>query len=103
VCLNFLHFAEQPLKQLFNLSLYSCKTMKRHRHALTLSEKYVIVSFWKSYKYLSQKDVALRFGIPTTTLGDMLKMQQKLKSLLKRAATVLMQSDIGRPDSTTST
>jgi len=103
VCLTFLHFAEQRLKQLFTFSLYSCKTMKRHRHALTLSKKYEIVSFWESNEYLSQRDIALPFGIPTSTLGDMLKIQQKLKSLLKTAAIVLTQSDRGRPDSTTST
>jgi uncharacterized membrane protein YhhN len=52
--------------------------MKRHRHALTLSKKYETVSFWESNKHLSQRDIAIRFGIPTSTLGDMLKMQQKL-------------------------
>jgi hypothetical protein len=104
VCLTFLHFAEQHLKQLFTFSLYSCKTMKCHRHASTLSKKYEIISCWESNKHLSQRDTALCFGIPTSTLGDMLKkMQQKLKSLLKTAAIVLMQSDKGRPDSTTST
>ena len=80
VCLSFLHFAEQPLEQLFSFSLYSCKTTKRHRHALTLSKKYEIVSFWESHENLSQKDIAQRFGIPTSTLGDMLRIQQKLKS-----------------------
>jgi hypothetical protein len=53
VCLSFLHFAKQPLKQL--------KTMKRHRHALNFSKKYEIVSFWESHKHLSQKDIAQRF------------------------------------------
>jgi hypothetical protein len=78
-CLTFLHFAEKHLKQLSTFSLYSCKTMKCHRHALTLSKKYEIVSFWESNKHLSQRDISLCFGIPTSTLGDMLKMQQKLK------------------------
>jgi uncharacterized membrane protein YhhN len=100
---KFLHFAEQLLEQLFTFWLCSCKTLKRHRHALTLSKKYEIVSFWESNKHLSQRDIALSFGIPTSTLGDMLKMQQKLKGLLKTAAIVLTQSDRGRSASTTST
>jgi hypothetical protein len=65
LCLTFLHFSEQRLKQLFTFSLYSCKTMKRHRHVLTLSKKYETVSFWESNKHLSQRDIALRFGSPT--------------------------------------
>jgi hypothetical protein len=79
VCLTFFHFAEQHLKQLFTLSLYSCKTMKRHRHALTLSKKYEIVSFWESNKHLSQRDIVLHFGIPTSTLGDRLKNATNIK------------------------
>jgi hypothetical protein len=79
VCLTFLHFAEQCLKQLFIFLLYSCKTMKCHCHALTLSKKYEIVSFWKSNKHLSQRDIALCFGIPTSMLGDMLKIATKIK------------------------
>jgi hypothetical protein len=77
VCLTFLHFAQQHLKQLFSFFLYSCKTMKRHRHALTLSKKYETLSFWESHKHLSQKNIALRFGIPTSTLRDMLKKCNK--------------------------
>jgi hypothetical protein len=78
VCLTFLHLAEQRLKQRFTFSLYSCKTMKCHHHALTLAKKYEIVSFWESNKHLSQRDIALRFGIPTSTLGDMLKNATKI-------------------------
>jgi hypothetical protein len=86
VCLSFLHFAEQPLKQLLNFSLYSCKTIKCHRHALTLSKKYEIVSFWESHKHLSQKDIAQRFGIPTSTLGDMLKNATKIKQSFENSS-----------------
>jgi hypothetical protein len=53
VCLTFLHFAKQGLKQLLTLWLYSCKTMKRHCHAFTLSKKYEIFSVWESNKHLS--------------------------------------------------
>jgi hypothetical protein len=81
VCLTFPHFAEQRLKQLFTFSLYSCKTMKHHRHALTLSKKYETVSFWESNKHISQRDIALRIGIPTSTLGDMLKNATKIKRI----------------------
>jgi hypothetical protein len=85
VCLRFLHFAEQPLKQLFNFSLYSCKIMKHHHHALTLSKKYEIVSFWESHKHLSQKDNARHFGIPTSMLGDMLKYATKIKQCFQNS------------------
>jgi hypothetical protein len=61
VRLTFLHFAEQRLKQLFTFLLYSCKTVKHHSHALTLSKKYKVVSFWKSNKHLSQRDIVLEF------------------------------------------
>jgi plasmid maintenance system antidote protein VapI len=53
--------------------------MKRHRHALTLFKKYEIVSFWESHKHLSQKDIAQSFGIPTSTLGDIIKNATKIK------------------------
>jgi hypothetical protein len=86
VCLTFLHFAEQSLKQLFTFLLYSCKTMKRHRHALTLSKKYEIVSFWESKKHLSQRDIALHFGIPTSTLGDVLKNATKIKESFENSS-----------------
>jgi hypothetical protein len=85
-CLTFLHFAEQRLKQLFTFSIYSCKTMKRHCHALTLSKKYEIVSFWGSNKHLSQRDTALYFGIPTSTLGDMLKYATKMKESVENSS-----------------
>jgi hypothetical protein len=45
VCLRFLDFAEQPLKQLLNFSLCSCETVMHHLHALTLPNKCEIVSF----------------------------------------------------------
>jgi hypothetical protein len=86
VYLTFLHFAEQCLKQLFTFSLYSCKTMKRHRHALTLSKKYEIASFWESNKHLSQRDIALCCGIPTSTLGDMLKNATKIKESFENSS-----------------
>jgi hypothetical protein len=86
VYLTFLHFAEQHLKQLFTFSFYSCKTMKWHCHALTLSKKYEIVSFRESNKHLSQRDTALRFGIPTSTLGDMLKNATKIKESFENSS-----------------
>jgi transcriptional regulator with XRE-family HTH domain len=59
--------------------------MKCHRHVLILSKKYEIVSFWESNRHLSQRDIALRFGIPTTTLGDMLKNATKIKESFENA------------------
>jgi hypothetical protein len=86
VCLTFLHFAEQRLEQLFTFWFCSCKTMKRHYHALTLSKKYEIVSFWESNKHSSQRDIALRFGIPTSTLGDMLRNATKIKESFENSS-----------------
>jgi hypothetical protein len=103
VCLTFLHVAEQRLKQLINFSVYSCKTMKHHRHASTVSKKYETVSFWESNKHLSQRDIALRFGIPTSTLGDMLKNATKIKESFENRSYSADAKRHRKPDSTMST
>jgi hypothetical protein len=56
----------------FCRAVSQCKTRTCHRQAVTISKKYKISSFWESRKYLSQKDIAQRFEIPTSTLGDWL-------------------------------
>jgi hypothetical protein len=60
--------------------------MKRHHHALTLSKKYEIVSFWESNKHLSQRDIALCFGFPTITLGDMPRNAAKIKGSFENSS-----------------
>jgi hypothetical protein len=86
VCLSFLHFTGKALKQRVSFYLYSCKTMKPHSHALTLSKKYEIVSFWESHKHLRQKDIAQRFCIPTSTLGGKLKNATKIKQSFENSS-----------------
>jgi hypothetical protein len=83
---NFPSFCRAAFKTTFTFALYSRKTMKCHRHALTLSKKYEIVSFWESHKHLSQRDTALRFGIPTSMLQDMLKNATKIKESFENSS-----------------
>jgi predicted XRE-type DNA-binding protein len=73
-------------------SLCHHQQLFHHRNSLVASARLA----------LRQKDIAQCFGIPASMLGDMQKNSTKI-SLLTTAAVVLMQSDIGRPDSTTST
>jgi hypothetical protein len=58
------------------------------------------MKLFPSGKHVRQKDIAQCFGIPASTLKVMLQNATKLNCVLKTAAIVLMQSDIGRPDST---
>jgi hypothetical protein len=60
--------------------------MKRQHHVLTLSKKYEIFSCWESNKYLSQRDIALSLGIPTSMLGDILKNTTTIKESFENSS-----------------
>jgi hypothetical protein len=67
---NFSSFCRTAFKTTFQFfSLQLSKHEAPPRHVLTLSKKHETVSFWESHKHVSQKDVARRFGIPTSTPG----------------------------------
>jgi hypothetical protein len=69
--------------------------MKCHHHALTLSKKCAIISFWES-EYLSPKDIDHCFEIPTSMLGcakNYIKAENR-RNLIGKNLSVILKCDL---------
>ena len=52
---------------------------KRKRKELTITEKFEIITFCQKNKDLKQKEIATKFGIPSSTLSGLLKQSGSIK------------------------